>query len=127
MENRTDLIDHPCFLALDIRDIDIRSQKPARRTRVVNAYDNRVRQRCTWEGNTPRNRRALEDITWDRVIRGQFLLLGDINAHSPVWNPHCQRRKNAKPLEDLIEIFDLLINNEIGTNNKTSKCRRLGY
>lgn len=37
-----------------------------------------------------------------------------MNAHSPLWNPHCQRGKNANPLEELIENFDLLINNESG-------------
>ena len=89
VDNRTDLVDHPYFLTLDIRDIDNRTNKPARRTRVINAYDNRVGQGCTWEGNTTRNRRALEDILWDRVIRGRVLLVGDMNAHSPIWNSHC--------------------------------------
>lgn len=46
------------------------------------------------------------------MIRVRVLLLGDVNAHSPIWNPHCRRRKNAQPLEDLIERFDLLINDE---------------
>ena len=68
VENRTDLIDHPYFLALDIRDMDSQLTKPARPTRVVNAYENQVGQRYTWQGNTPRSRRALEDITWDIVI-----------------------------------------------------------
>lgn len=94
--------------------MDDESEKPARRTRVVNVYDNRFGQRWTWEGDTHRNRRALEDITWDKVIRGRVLLLGDVKAHSPVWNPHCRRRKNAKALEDLIVKFDLLINNKSG-------------
>lgn len=116
--NRTDLVDHPYFLALDIRDIDSRKNKPARRTRVVNSYDNRVGQGCTWEGSTPRNRRALEDILWDQVIRGRVLLLGDMNAHSPIWNSHCQIRKNSKPLEDLIEKFDFFINNEPGRTTR---------
>lgn len=62
VDNRTDLVDHPYFLALDIRDIDSRTNKPARQTRVVNSYDNRVGQGCTWEEGTPQNRRALEDI-----------------------------------------------------------------
>ena len=39
-------------------------------------------------------------------------MAGDINAHSPVWNSHCQRRQNAAILEELIEQFGLLINNE---------------
>ncbi len=93
VDNRTDLVDQPYFLALDIRDIDSRTNKPARRMRVVNSYDNRVKQGCTWEGGTPQNRRALEDILWDQVIWGRVLLLGDMNAHSPIWNSHCQRRK----------------------------------
>lgn len=109
---------HPYFLALDIRDFDGQSDRPTRRTGVVNIYDNRVGQGYTWEGETPGNRRAIEDVMWDRVIWGRVLLLGDVNAHSPVWNLHCQRRKNAKPLEDLIERFDLLINNESGRTTR---------
>lgn len=35
-----------------------------------------------------------------------------MNAYSPIWNPHCRRRRNAKPLEDFIEKFDLLVNNK---------------
>lgn len=98
--------------------MDGQSDKPARRTRVVNVYDNRVGQGCTWEGDMPRSQRALEDIMWDRVIRGRVLFLGDVNTHSLVWNPHCRRRKNAKPLEDLIERFDLLINNKLGRTTR---------
>ncbi len=30
-------------------------------------------------------------------------MAGDINAHSPVCNFHCQRRQNATILEELIE------------------------
>ena len=41
-------------------------------------------------------------------------MAGDINAHSPVWNPHCRRRQNAATLEDLIEQFWLLVNNKPG-------------
>ena len=85
---------------------------------MVNVYDNRVGQGCTWEGDMPQNQRVLEDIMWDRVIRGRVLFLGDVNAHSPVWNPHYRRRDNAKPLEDLIEKFDLLINNKLGRTTR---------
>ena len=53
VENRTDLIDHPYFLALNIQDMDSRLNKPATQTRVVNAYDNQVGQGNTWEGITP--------------------------------------------------------------------------
>lgn len=57
------------------------------------------------------------------MIRGRVLFLGDLNAHSPVWNPYCQRKKNAKPLEDFIEKFDLLINNESGRTTRPASNR----
>ena len=40
-----------------------------------------------------------------------------MNAHSPVWNPHCRQRQTAGPLEELIEIYELLVNN--GTDYST--------
>ena len=52
------------------------------------------------------------------MIQGRVLLLGDMNTHSPLWNPHCQKRINAKPLEELIEKFHLLINNESGQSTR---------
>ena len=84
VEHRTDLVNHPYFILLEIRDLDQQSKRPGRKTRVLNAYDNRVGQGCTWTGNIPRVRRALEDIKWESIIRGRFLMAGDINAHSPV-------------------------------------------
>lgn len=39
-------------------------------------------------------------------------MAGNINIHSQVQNSHCHRRQNAAILEDLIEQFGLLINNE---------------
>ena len=67
-----------------------------------------------------RTRRALEDINWEPVIRGRVLIAGDINALSPVWNPHCYKRQNALVLEELIEKFDLLINNKPGRSTRPS-------
>ena len=55
---------------------------------------------------------------WDQIIQGRVLLLDDINAYSPIWKSHCQIWKNAKPLEDLIEKFDLLINNGPGQTTR---------
>ncbi len=91
IEHRTDLINHPYVMLLAIRKLDPRSKKPRRKTRAVNVYDNRVGRGCTWEGGISRIRRALEDIKWDSVIRGRVLIAGDINAHSPIWNPQCHR------------------------------------
>ncbi len=52
------------------------------------------------------------------MIRGRVLFLGDVNAHSPIWNPYCRGRKNVQLLEDLIEKFSLLINNESGRTTR---------
>ena len=41
------------------------------------------------------------------------MIAGDINAHSPIWNPYYHRRQNAFVLEELIEKFCLLINNKL--------------
>ena len=114
VENRTDLVNHPYFILLEIRELDQRSKKPGRKTRALTVYDNRVGQGCTWSGNNPRIRRALEDLNWEPIIRGRFLVAGDVNVHSPIWNPHCRRRQNVAILEDLIEQFGLLVNNEPG-------------
>lgn len=37
-----------------------------------------------------------------------------MNAHSPMWNPHCRQKQNAGPLEELIETYKLLVNNDTG-------------
>lgn len=29
-----------------------------------------------------------------------------------MWNPHCQRRNNAGPLEQLIDSYELIVNND---------------
>lgn len=47
VEHRTDLINHPYIIRLEIRKLDSRSKKPARKTRIVNIYDNRVGRKCT--------------------------------------------------------------------------------
>ena len=114
IEARTDLISHPYILAVDIWDLD-RAREKARRTRVINCYDNWVGASRCWQGENPRRRRAIEDVNWECLIRGRCLLLGDFNAHSPLWNPQARARANAAPLEALIERHDLYINNDLGT------------
>ena len=45
------------------------------------------------------------------VIHDRVLLVEDINAYSPSWNLHCTRRQNAGPFEELINKFELIVNN----------------
>ena len=42
VDHRTDLINHPYFMLLEIRELDPRSKWPGRKTRVVHVYDNLV-------------------------------------------------------------------------------------
>ena len=37
--------------------------------------------------------------------------MGDVNAHSSIWNPHCRKNINAGPLEELIKSYELIVNN----------------
>lgn len=110
-ENRTDLASHPYCIVLDIKELHAKTARVLRKTRVVNVYDNVVGEGFTWQGPVAIVRRAIQDIRWHPIIRGRMLLLGDMNAHSPSWNSHCTRRQNAGPLEELIDIFELIVNN----------------
>lgn len=66
-----------------------------------------------WEGSTQTIRRAIQDIPWKLVIRGRVLIVGDMNAHSTMWNPRCHQKQNAGPLEELIEGYGLIVNNDV--------------
>lgn len=35
-----------------------------------------------------------------------------MNAHSTMWNPHCRQKQNVGPLEELIERYELIVNND---------------
>ena len=51
-------------------------------------------------------------MRWKSIIKKQVLIIGNINMHSNMWNSHCQQLKNAGPLEELIEKFELIVNND---------------
>ena len=112
VENRTDLISHPYGMVLDITEGDIHVRGQRRKTRIVNVYDNKLGERQTWQGPERRIRRAIEDFPWQAIIKRRVLIVGDMNAHSPVWNPHCHLKKNAGPLEELIDSYELIVNND---------------
>ena len=113
IENRSDLVNHPYFLVLDIWDLSKTKQK-MRRTRLINCYDQKIGPGTAYqEGET--SRRAIQDIDWHLLIQGRVILLGDFNAHSYYWNPLISNSLNeAHYLEAIIDNFDLLLNNELG-------------
>jgi ribonuclease HI len=123
VESRSDIVNHPYCLTLDIQELSTRNGS-GRRTRVVNVYDNIVGRGRTWEGPTERVRRAIEDMNWGVLMRGRVLVVGDMNAHSPRWNPaSMQGHPSAKVLEELVDKYQLIINNQLGTyTRKASKA-----
>ena len=85
-----------------------------RKTRLINCYNNKIGPNITYIGDFDFNWRAIEDINWNLLIQGRTILLGDFNAHSPIWNPLISGRIKAGLLEQIIENFDLILNNEPG-------------
>ena len=49
---------------------------------------------------------------WRSIIRRRVLIVGDINMYSTIWNLYCRQLKNTSPLEELIEGFELIVNND---------------
>jgi hypothetical protein len=113
-ESRSDLVNHPYCMALDVWELHPKSKKKMRKTRLINCYDNRIGPNTTYSGEIDSNRRAIEDVNWDQLIQGRIILLGDFNAHSPLWNPLISTKIDAGPLEEIIEKYDLILNNEPG-------------
>ena len=52
VEHRIDLLTYFYSIFLEIRDSDQQLKRPGRKTRVLNIYNNQVRQGYTWTGNT---------------------------------------------------------------------------
>lgn len=40
-------------------------------------------------------------------------MVRDINIYNPIYNLHCYQKQNIGPLEELIKIYKLLVNNNI--------------
>ncbi|EED21750.1 endonuclease/reverse transcriptase, putative [Talaromyces stipitatus ATCC 10500] len=116
VEARTDLANHPYFMVVDVLE-------QGRRTRIVNCYDNWLGARHTYSGESLLTRRALTDLDWGPILEGRCLILGDFNAHSPMWNVHIDQRVNARSLEDLIMRHDLFINNDPDEPTRPHKLR----
>ena len=63
VEKRSDLVDHPYVIMLDIKDFNTNTRLPTRCTRVVNIYDQVINRNRPYQGNSKRPRRAIEDIS----------------------------------------------------------------
>ena len=63
MEKRSNLIDYPYLIILDIRDLDQKTRIPIKRIRVMNIYDQIIGRRYTYLGAYARKRRTIKDIS----------------------------------------------------------------
>lgn len=112
IEHRTNLVNQLYFLLLKIWDLDQQSKWQKRKTQVFNAYDNQIGQSCIWTSNISWMKQALKNIKWKSIIRRRFLMAGNINTHSSVWNSYCHKRENTTIFEEIIKQFRLFINNK---------------
>lgn len=69
----------------------------------------------------------MEDADWDIIIENRTVLVGDFNTHSPYWNPTCEHRQRAQRLENIIDRYGLIVNNDISvaTRPKQTKGRSI--
>ena len=71
--------------------------------RIVNANFQKV-------GTEGRGRPAGAD--WGGFVSEKCLSAGDFNAHSPIWNARCRRRRDHLFLENLIDAHELTVLND---------------
>jgi Endonuclease-reverse transcriptase len=94
-----------------------------RRTRLINSYNNKIGPGTVYQGDIDSNRRAINDIDWEPLIKGRTILLEDFNAYSPMWNPLITRLTDATSLEAIINRFNLILNNEPGIITRPNLMR----
>ena len=82
MEKKSDLINYFYFLILDIKDLNQKIRIPIKRIRIINIYDQVINRKYTYLGAYIRRRRAIEDISWDKIIIKRTVFINDFNAYS---------------------------------------------
>lgn len=111
LDNQLDLANHPYCLIFDIEKLYPRKNKSMRKIRVDIIYDHYIWQGYTRRGYIPEIRQTIYDISWSHNLRERVLLLKDMNDYSTDWNPYYVRRQNTRPLKELIDNYQLIVNN----------------
>lgn len=84
IEARTDIIDHPYIMAIDVWELEKPGEEKKRRTRLISPYNNNLRANQVWRGVESNTRhRTLANAEWDRILGGRVVLLGHFKAYSP--------------------------------------------
>ena len=111
INNWTNVVSYLYYSVFDIKELHSWSKRVLRKTRVVNLYDNKVGRRQIWERSSPIVQGTIQDMSWKQIIKSRVLIVGDINTHSSIWNPYCRQNVNVWLYKELIEGYQLIINN----------------
>lgn len=84
IEHRINLINHPYFILFKIQNLDQQSKQLEKKTRILNVYNNYVRQSCTQNITIFQVRQVLENIKQESIIKKKFLIAQNINAYSTI-------------------------------------------
>ena len=58
-EKKTKLVDHFYVWVTHFEKMSMISKKPKRRTRLVNVYNNKLREKCQWKNNSRRAKKLI--------------------------------------------------------------------
>ena len=99
-------------MVLDVRDLDLKTRFLIKCIRVVNVYDQVISREYTYLGIYMRRRRAIEDVSWNRIITERIVFIGDFNVYSSKWNHIYERLIGVRLLEKLLDKYNLIVINE---------------
>ena len=80
----------------------------------MNVYDQFINRKYIFLRAYIRRRRAIKDVSWDKIIIERTVFIGDFNIYSSKWNLICEKLIRVKALEALLTKFNLVVINEEG-------------
>lgn len=68
VDYKTDIIDYPYFILLEICKLKIYSKRHERKIQGINIYNNWIKRGYMWNNGINRIKRVLENINWKLII-----------------------------------------------------------
>ena len=84
----------------------------------MNVYDQFIDRKYIFLGAYVRRRRAIEDVSWNKIIIKRIIFINDFNVYSSKWNLIYEKLIKVKVFETLLTKFNLVIINEKGMPTK---------
>ena len=101
-------------MILNIRDLNQKIRLPLRRIKIVNVYDQVIGREYIYLEAYTRRRRAIKDVSQNKIIIERIIFIEDFNTHSSKQNLIYEKLIEVKILEALLTKFNLVIVNEEG-------------